>query len=290
LGLRCAGRTLKPNISEGRVAISTPIANLSPRYKAEAVKSIFPRECAYPILGELQLNKIAWSMIEEERINPNVVRKAFWGENIMVTRWELAPNAIIPVHDHVSEQVTLVQRGSVTLTFPPDVEVTLHEGEMFVIPSSKPHGAQVGPEGCTAMDLFSPVRQDITQGRASYLASGAPAAGVSEQSGTGTADDSNKYEQLQSYLSAKGIDIPLEKLQEVPLDLLARYVYEKECITMGQLRHILGIDKAGAKALLREWKHGDDHSESSLQRKMARMVMLPWDMPFAETKDSASKE
>jgi quercetin dioxygenase-like cupin family protein len=235
------------------------------------------------------LNKIAWSMIEEERINPNVVRKAFWGENIMVTRWQLAPNAIIPLHDHVAEQVTLVQSGSVTLKFPPDHEVTLHEGEMFVIPASKPHGAHVGPEGCTVMDLFSPVRQDIIRERASYLAPSTHASGVSEPAADGTEGEGHKYEQLQSYLSAKGIDIPLEKLLEVPIDLLARYVYEKECITMGQLRQVLGIDKAAAKALLREWKHGDDHSESSLQRKMARMVMLPWDLPFAAPKEDEPK-
>ncbi len=36
----------------------------------------------------------------------------------MVTRWELAPNTPLPVHDHVSEQVTMVLEGSVTLVFP----------------------------------------------------------------------------------------------------------------------------------------------------------------------------
>ena len=64
----------------------------------------------------------------------------------------------------------------------------------------------------------------------------------------------------------------------IPLDLLARYTYERQCITMGQLREILGIDKKQAKDLLREWKHGDDHSESSYRRKMERMIMLPSDL------------
>jgi quercetin dioxygenase-like cupin family protein len=235
------------------------------------------------------VDKMTWSTIKEERINPDVARKMFWGENIMVTRWELAPNATFPVHDHVSEQVTIVQNGSVTLTFQPEDEVTLNAGEMFVIPPSKPHGVRVGPEGCTVMDLFSPIRKDFIEGTATYLASAGRPAEPQDQPAA-KADDSHKYEQLQSFLSSKGIKIPLEKLHEVPLDLLARYVYEKECITMGQLRRVLGIDKAGAKALLREWKHGDDHSESSLQRKLERMIILPWDMPFAKPEDKVPKE
>jgi quercetin dioxygenase-like cupin family protein len=233
---------------------------------------------------------VTWSTIKEERINPDVTRRMFWGENIMVTKWKLAPNAALPVHDHVSEQVTMVQSGSVTLIFPPDEEVTLHEGEMIVIPPSKPHGVRIGPDGCTVMDLFSPIRHDFIQGTSSYLGQGASTAVTAEEAPAAAADDSHKYVQLQGYLTAKGIDIPLEKLQEVPLLLLARYVYEKECITMGELRRVLGMDKAGAKALLREWKHGDDHSESSLRRKMERMVMLPWDMPFGKPQDSEPKE
>ena len=35
------------------------------------------------------------------------------------------------------------------------------------------------------------------------------------------------------------------------------------------------MDKTQAKALLREWKHGDDHSESSYRKMMERMIMLP---------------
>ncbi len=236
------------------------------------------------------MGKMTWNTIPEERINPDVARKMFWGENIMVTRWELAPNAVFPVHDHVSEQVTMVQVGSVTLTFPVEDEVTLSEGEMFVIPASKPHGVRVGPEGCTVMDLFSPIREDFIQGTATYLAAAGRPGEPSEPRPEATADESDKYVQLQSFLATRGKEIPLETLREVPLDLLARYVYEKECITMGQLRQILGIDKAGAKALLREWKHGDDHSESSLQRKLERMIILPWDMPFAKPKENEPKE
>jgi len=55
---------------------------------------------------------------------------------------------------------------------------------------------------------------------------------------------------------------------------VARYAYERECLSLGRVREILGISKEQAKALLRQWKHGDDHSESSLRRKMERLIII----------------
>jgi quercetin dioxygenase-like cupin family protein len=211
------------------------------------------------------MQTISWTDIPEERINENTTRKMFWGENIMVTRWELKPNAALPVHDHVSEQVTMVHEGSVTLVFPGEEKVTLRSGDMLVIPPSKPHGVEVGPQGCTVMDLFSPLRQDFIDGSAAYLS----------RTGATDAKEADPYWRLHGYLRGSGIKVTLEELKNIPLDLLARYTYERQCITMGQLREVLGMDKTQAKALLREWKHGDDHSESSYRKMMERMIMLP---------------
>ena len=80
---------------------------------------------------------------------------------------------------------------------------------------------------------------------------------------------------MRGYLAGVGINIPIDTLRQTPLEVLARYVYEKECITMGQLREVLGIDKKQAKDLLRQWKHGDDHSQSSFKRKLERLIVLP---------------
>lgn len=205
-----------------------------------------------------------WDIIEEEKLGPNIARKMFWGENIMVTRWELAPDTTLPVHDHISEQVTIVERGSVTVHFPNAKDVVLHEGDMLVIPPSEPHSVTVGPRGCTAMDLFSPIRHDFIESRGE---AGRPPEETEE----------DKYVQLQGFLASAGIELPLDQLLQVPLEVLARYVYDRECITMGQLRKILELDKKQAKELLRQWKHGDDHSESSLKRKMERLIVLPWE-------------
>lgn len=216
-----------------------------------------------------RVKTICWTDIREEKLNETTTRKMFWGENIMIVRVELAPNAVIPVHEHVSEQITMVEKGSIVMSFP-DERVTFQAGDMLVIPASKPHGVTAGPHGVVAVDVFSPIRKDFIEGSASYFSDAA--AGVSQES------EKDPYERLHGYLMAKGIDLGVDELKQVPLDLLARYTYEKECITMGELRRILGLDKSGAKALLREWKHGDDHSESSYRRSLERIVVLISDL------------
>jgi quercetin dioxygenase-like cupin family protein len=213
---------------------------------------------------------ISWNEVNEEKLNESITRKMIWGDRVMVTRWELAPNTSLPTHDHVSEQVTMVISGSVTLLFPGEEDRTLAAGDMLIIPSSKPHGVKVGPEGCIVSDIFSPIREDFIQGTASYIKSG------SERDNAGEGADRTKaYSELHGFLLAAGVKIGLDDLKEIPLELVARYVYERECISLGQLRKIIGLDKNQAKDLLRQWKHGDDHSESSYRRKLERMIVLP---------------
>jgi quercetin dioxygenase-like cupin family protein len=227
--------------------------------------------------GDNVMEPKTWDIIEEERVSPSATRKMLWGQNIMATRWELAPDAVLPLHDHVSEQLTIVERGSVTLSFPGVSDVTLKEGQMLIIPPSVPHSVKVGPGGCTALDLFSPIRQDFIEARSSHVHKHQEAHTNAESERTAKEREREKYVRLQGFLASSGIEIPMEQLLEVPLQLLARYVYERECITMGQIRDVLGIDKRQAKELLRQWKHGDDHSESSLRRKMERLVVFPWE-------------
>lgn len=224
------------------------------------------------------MQAISWSNLKEVKLSDEVARKIFWGKNIMLAEVTLAPNAVVPVHDHVSEQVSVVKEGSIILSLGDDGDVSLSKGEMILIPSSKPHAAVAGSDGCVVMDIFSPIRQDFIDGQ-----SDSPTLSSSNrQMGTGDGDifsnssqETDPYVKIQGYLAVAGTSIALEKLREVPLEILARYAYEKECITMGQLRRVLGIDKQTAKGLLRNWKHGDDHSESSYRRRLERLVVIP---------------
>ncbi len=228
----------------------------------------------------------SWEDIPEERLNEKITRKVFWGERVMLARFELAPDAQIDMHEHVSEQVSTCKRGSVTLIFPDEPDVVLRPGDMLVIPGSKPHAAKVGPEGAVVIDIFSPIRADFIKDTAFHF--GTRKQGALSEPAAGEED---AYAQLQRFLQAAGIQVPLKDLEAVPLSVLARYAYERECISMGDLRAILGLDREQAKALLRDWKHGDDHSEASYRRKLERMIVissgLPPALPKPETPNSS---
>ncbi len=214
------------------------------------------------------MKPVSWDEITEEILNENFKRRMIWGENIMAVRVELAASSSVETHQHVSEQLTMVLSGSVVVLFDDGAECALKAGDMLLIPASKPHAVTVGPEPGVLIDFFSPIREDFVQGRVSQ---------VSEEG-------ADPYRRLHGILRSKGIKTPIEQLRELPLELLARYVYEKECVTMGQLREILGMDKTQARNLLRQWKHGDDHSESSLKRKLERLIDLSNIAPYIPAK------
>lgn len=215
-----------------------------------------------------------WTDIPKEKISDQISRQMFWGEHIMATRWELGPGVFLPTHEHVSEQMTTVEEGSVTIHFSETESVTLKKGDLLLIASSKPHSVEVGRDGCLAVDYFSPIRQDFIEGRASYLTS---SESKRSQGSPAEARPGSKepYQKLQRLLHGVGIKADLETLLEVPIETLARYAYEKQCVTMGQLRDILNIDKNQARDLLRQWKHGDDHSEASYEKMLRTMVVVP---------------
>jgi quercetin dioxygenase-like cupin family protein len=220
------------------------------------------------------MEKKRWSDIETAAINDNISLQTIYGDKIMLSRWQLAPNTVLPLHEHEAEQLTTVESGAVTLSFGDGEQVTLVTGDMLLIPSFVAHGVQIGPDGATAFDVFSPIRQDLIDKKPVHSMGTVP--GTAQDEGPRT--DDQIYAKLNAHLIAAGIRAPLEKIMELPVELLAKYVYEKECVTMGQLREILGLDKQQAKALLRKWKHGDDHSEASLKRKLERLVIMPWEL------------
>jgi hypothetical protein len=144
---------------------------------------------------------------------------------------------------------------------------------MMVIPPDKPHSVRVGPEGCEVTDLFSPIREDFlpasadrfTQPNADTVPSGSEI------------DEEAAYREFWVLLKEKGVRVDMDQFRQLPLELAARYTYDRECISMGRMRRLLGLDKAQAKALMRKWEHGADHSEYSLRRMHQRLVIIPGD-------------
>ena len=89
----------------------------------------------------------------------NVRARRVQGETITLAVVELAPNAVVPEHRHVAEQLGMVLEGEAHLALDGETR-TLGPGGTWRILSNLPHDTQAGPQGAIVIDVFSPVRTD----------------------------------------------------------------------------------------------------------------------------------
>jgi quercetin dioxygenase-like cupin family protein len=87
------------------------------------------------------------------------VARAVEGERVMVALVDLEPDLAVPEHQHESEQVGFVLRGSITMIIEGD-ERRLEVGDTYVIPSNIRHSAHTHGDGATVVDVFAPGRAD----------------------------------------------------------------------------------------------------------------------------------
>jgi len=99
-----------------------------------------------------------WDEIAAERVTDMISRKLVTGEREMIAQIWLKKGAIVPMHDHVSEQITYIFQGALRFTITGE-EFIVREGEVLHIPSSVPHQAEA-LDDTFELDVFSPIRQD----------------------------------------------------------------------------------------------------------------------------------
>ncbi|HET8679276.1 MAG TPA: cupin domain-containing protein [bacterium] len=116
-------------------------------------------------MSDLQ-HKVLASMVPEV-LNPNMKRRMLWGDRLMAAFLELKAGFVVPSHQHENEQLTYCISGTMRFFFP-DRELVLRGGEVLLIPSNVPHGAEM-MEDVVEMDFFSPPRQDWISGDDAYL-------------------------------------------------------------------------------------------------------------------------
>lgn len=95
-----------------------------------------------------------------KELAPGVVTQTFWGQNLLLSRVALEPNAVVPRHSHPHEQALIVLEGELVLELEGATH-TLAAGALFVIPGDVEHLAGAGAAGCTVVDVFSPVREAL---------------------------------------------------------------------------------------------------------------------------------
>jgi quercetin dioxygenase-like cupin family protein len=113
------------------------------------------------------MQRYNWTGISEERMNPLLSRQVIHTGQMTIARLWLGKGAVVPLHDHINQQITMLNSGA--LEFEMDGErFVLKPGDVLVIPPNMPHRVEA-LEDSTATDLFTPAREDWIRGDDAYL-------------------------------------------------------------------------------------------------------------------------
>jgi quercetin dioxygenase-like cupin family protein len=108
-----------------------------------------------------------WKLIQEETLNPLVMRKMLHTQSMTLARLRLRKYAMVPEHSHPNEQITMLESGTLKFVIE-GREGTLRAGEMLEIPPHARHSVEA-LEDSVAIDLFTPCREDWKRGEDAYL-------------------------------------------------------------------------------------------------------------------------
>ena len=98
--------------------------------------------------------------VERRELVPGVFAQLIWGERIMMGIIDFTPNAIVPWHSHPHEQCGRVLEGSAWFELEGHEKTMLVAGEHYVIPGEVAHQVTATDEGCVALDIWSPIREE----------------------------------------------------------------------------------------------------------------------------------
>jgi quercetin dioxygenase-like cupin family protein len=107
---------------------------------------------------------VDWSAIPVEQVAEGVARQMIVGDRVMVCRLTIAARTVTPIHTHVHEQITLVERGQADF-FIEGNRRTAKAGDVLLFPSGIEHGATMLEDEVVLIDIFSPPREDFLAGK-----------------------------------------------------------------------------------------------------------------------------
>jgi quercetin dioxygenase-like cupin family protein len=111
-----------------------------------------------------------WKELPAEPMKGTITRRLITGDRMMIAHVYLKKGDDVPQHSHENEQITYVLEGALHfwLGEKGERELTVHAGEVLVIPSYLPHRA-LAVEDTLDVDVFNPPRQDWLNGSDAYL-------------------------------------------------------------------------------------------------------------------------
>jgi len=113
------------------------------------------------------MERYNWTAIPEEKMNPLLSRRVIHTEQMTIANLWLAKGAVVPMHNHLNQQVTMLKSGALEFEME-GKRFVLKAGDVLVIPPDVPHRV-VALEDSTVTDLFTPAREDWIRGDDAYL-------------------------------------------------------------------------------------------------------------------------
>jgi quercetin dioxygenase-like cupin family protein len=103
---------------------------------------------------------VDWSERPASReLFPGVRISVVSGEKLMLSRVEIAPDAVVPEHAHPHEQFGYVMQGEARFTIGGETRL-LRQGDYYAIPGGVAHAVTAGSGGAVCMDIFAPPRDE----------------------------------------------------------------------------------------------------------------------------------
>lgn len=103
-----------------------------------------------------------------KHLNELVSSKMISGANGTLGYFTFKKGAVVPMHQHLNEQYSLMVKGSVNVALPNGI-TTLKTGEGNVISPNTPHSFTALEEGTADIDFFSPARTNWMTGNDQYF-------------------------------------------------------------------------------------------------------------------------
>ena len=100
-----------------------------------------------------------WDAIEKEPLTGAIDRQFITCDRLTIATIDLKRGAVVPRHAHENEQVSSVLKGALRFVFDDGQAVVVRPGQVMQIPGSVAHEVEA-LEDSTALDIFSPIRQD----------------------------------------------------------------------------------------------------------------------------------
>lgn len=101
----------------------------------------------------------AWDQVAKEPLTAAIDRQYITCDRITLATIDLKQGAVVPRHAHENEQISSVVRGALRFQFDDGTAVVVRPGQVMQIPGFVPHEVEA-LENSTALDIFSPIRQD----------------------------------------------------------------------------------------------------------------------------------